>query len=116
VVSFIPRGGNCRPRFSCRTAPCKTFAAAISVTDTNGEINCTDPGGYGTLTITKSITIDCAGTFASILSSGINGITINLNTTPDPLSSVVLRGLNINGTGAARSPASEASVFCPPRW
>jgi hypothetical protein len=82
-----------------RTAPCKTFAAAISVTDTNGEINCTDPGGYGTLTITKSITIDCTGTFASILSSGVNGITINLNTTPDPLSSVVLRGLNINGTG-----------------
>jgi hypothetical protein len=82
-----------------RTAPCKTFAAAISVTDTNGEINCTDPGGYGTLTITKSITIDCTGTFGSILSSGVNGITINLTASPDPLASVVLRGLNINGTG-----------------
>jgi hypothetical protein len=82
-----------------RTAPCKTFAAAIAVTDTNGEINCTDPGGYGTLTITKSITIDCSGTFASILSSGGNAITINLGTTPDPLASVVLRGLSLNGTG-----------------
>jgi hypothetical protein len=82
-----------------RTAPCKTFAAAIAVTDTNGEIDCVDAGGYGSLTITKSITIDCTGTLGSILSSGGNGITINLNTSPDPLGSVVLRGLSINGAG-----------------
>jgi hypothetical protein len=44
-----------------RTAPCKTFAGAISVTATNGEIDCIDPDGYGTVTITKSITIDCTG-------------------------------------------------------
>jgi hypothetical protein len=42
-----------------RTAPCKTFAGTISKTATNGAINCLDPGGFGTLTITKSITIDC---------------------------------------------------------
>ena len=82
-----------------RAQPCKTFAAAISVTATNGEINCLDPAGYGSLTITKSITIDCTGTLGSILSSGANSITINLNTTPDPLASVVLRGLSLNGTG-----------------
>jgi hypothetical protein len=51
------------------------------------------------LTITKSITIDCTGTFGSILASGANSITINLNTMPDPLGSVVLRGLSLNGTG-----------------
>jgi hypothetical protein len=86
---------------SCsRTAPCKTFAAAISLTDTNGEINCTDPGGFGSLTITKSITIDCTGTFGGIVAAGANGITINLTATPDPLKSVVLRGLNINGAGS----------------
>jgi hypothetical protein len=85
-----------------RTATCKTFAAAISVTDTNGEINCTDPGGFGTLTITKSITIDCTGTFGGILAAGgVNGITINLSATPDPLKSVVLRGISINGAGSA---------------
>ena len=50
-----------------RTAPCKTFAGAISKTAANGEINCLDPGGFGTVTITKSITIDCAGTLGSIL-------------------------------------------------
>ena len=42
-----------------RTAPCKTFAGAISKTAVNGEINCLDPGGFGAVTITKSITIDC---------------------------------------------------------
>ena len=84
-----------------RTNPCKTFAAAISVTDTNGEINCIDPGGFGSVTITKSITIDCSGTFGGIVAAGANGITINLTATPDPLKSVVLRGLNINGAGSA---------------
>ncbi len=84
-----------------RTATCKTFAAAISVTDTNGEINCVDPGGFGSITITKSITIDCTGTFGGILASGVNGVTINLTASPDPLKSVVLRGLSINGAGNA---------------
>ena len=41
-----------------RTAPCKTFAGAISKTAEGGEINALDPGGYGAVTITKSITID----------------------------------------------------------
>src|ERR1700720_3192382 len=63
-----------------RTAPCKTFAGAISKTFINGEIDVLDPGGFGTLTITKSITID--GThgsgFGSVLSSGVTGFTINL--------------------------------------
>jgi hypothetical protein len=84
-----------------RTGPCKTFAAAISVTDINGEIDCIDPGGFGSLTINKSITIDCSGTFGSILGAGVNGITINLTSGSDPLKSVVLRGLSINGAGSA---------------
>jgi hypothetical protein len=82
-----------------RTAPCKTFAAAIAVTDTNGEINCADSGGFGNLTITKSITIDCTGAFGSILAAGTSSITIDLTASPDPLKSVVLRGLSLNGTG-----------------
>src|SRR3954471_14698380 len=59
-----------------RTAPCKTFAGAISKTATNGEINCIDPGGFGAVTITKSITIDCHEIYASILNSFTNGINI----------------------------------------
>ncbi|MEO8675589.1 MAG: right-handed parallel beta-helix repeat-containing protein [Casimicrobiaceae bacterium] len=87
-----------------RTAPCKTFAGAISKTFINGEINCIDPGGFGAVTITKSITIDCHEVFASILASGTTGIIINI--TPngnDPAQTVRLRNLNINGTGAAGS-------------
>ena len=41
-----------------RTAPCKTFAGAISKTAAGGEIDALDPGGFGAVTITKSITID----------------------------------------------------------
>src|SRR6266550_4247623 len=60
-----------------RTAPCKTFAGAISKTAAGGEIDVLDPGGFGAVTITKSITIDGTGTFASILSSGVQGVIVN---------------------------------------
>jgi hypothetical protein len=76
-----------------RTAPCKTFAGAISKTATGGEINCLDPGGFGAVTITKSITLDCRQTTGSILASLTNGISINgagIN--------VRIRGLSINGS------------------
>ena len=79
-----------------RTAPCKTFAGAISKTATNGEINCLDPGGFGAVTITKSITIDCHEIFASILNSGTNGINIQFNNfaVTDVRKTVRLRNLN----------------------
>src|SRR6195952_6039791 len=62
-----------------RTAPCKTFAGAISKTAINGIINCVDNGAYGAVTITKSITIDCHESLASILTSvdGPTGIIVN---------------------------------------
>src|ERR1700674_607534 len=63
-----------------RTAPCKTFAGAISKTAPFGEIDCLDPGGFGAVTITKSITIDCGdgdgGYAGSVLVNGTNGIII----------------------------------------
>src|SRR5216683_7049715 len=60
-----------------RTAPCKTFAGAISKTAAAGEIDVLDPGGFGALTITKSITIDGGGgQVASVLVAGTNGIVI----------------------------------------
>src|SRR5947209_4498557 len=62
-----------------RTAPCKTFAGAISKTAANGEINVIDPGGFGAVTITKPISIinDGVGT-AGVLVSGSNGIVVNV--------------------------------------
>ncbi len=85
-----------------RTAPCKTFAGAMSKTAVNGEINCLDPAGYGAVTVPKSITIDCEDTQGSILASSVNGVIVNLTTTlaNDPVSTVRLRGLSINGSGS----------------
>jgi hypothetical protein len=89
--------------FPCsRTAPCKTFAGAISKTDEGGEIDVLDPNSCGALTITKAITID-GGTgsgWASVLSTGTNGILINVATSginhPDT-AAVVLRNITFNG-------------------
>ncbi len=78
-----------------RTAPCKTFAGAISKTAAWGEIDCLDPGGFGALNITKAITIDCDSGTGGVLNSGTNGIVINAATTDV----VTLRSLNIVGAG-----------------
>ncbi len=80
-----------------RTAPCKTFAGAISKTAKDGEINVIDPGGFGAVTITKSITIDGNGTFASILAAGTNGVIVNITDVNDIRKSVRLRNLSISG-------------------
>lgn len=78
-----------------RTAPCKTFAGAISKTAAGGEINMLDPGGFGAVTITKSIAIVNDGGFASILAAGTNGVVINAGVNDV----VTLRGLAFNGFG-----------------
>jgi hypothetical protein len=82
-----------------RTAPCRTFAGAISKTAAHGEINCVDPGGFGGVTITKSITIDCAGELGGVLvaGAGVNGITVNALATDV----INLRRIQIDGTGTA---------------
>lgn len=82
-----------------RTAPCKTFAGAISKTAANGEINVLDPGGFGAVTITKSITIRSDGVEAGVLVSGTNGININAAATDR----VVLDGLDIEGVSNGTS-------------
>jgi len=76
-----------------RTAPCKTFAGAISKTAAGGQINCIDPGSYGPVTITKSITIKCDPMQAGVLASGTNAIIINAPAD----ARVVLQGLDIDG-------------------
>jgi hypothetical protein len=77
-----------------RTAPCKTFAGAISKTAAGGEIDCLDSGGFGGVTITKSITLEGAGVLGSILVAGSPGVTINA-----PGGVVKLRNISINGVG-----------------
>jgi hypothetical protein len=85
-----------------RTAPCKTFAGAISKTFIGGEIDALDAGGFGTVTITKSITLDGGSGFASILASGVTGVNVNIAANVnDPERRVTLRRLSINGTGSS---------------
>jgi len=76
-----------------RTAPCKTFAGAISKTAASGSISVLDPGGFGAVTITKSITIESDGTVAGILNAGTNGVIVNAGANDV----VTLRGLEFNG-------------------
>ena len=87
-----------------RTAPCKTWAGAISKTASGGEIDCLDPGGFGSVTITKSITLDCGegqgGSPGGILNSGVPGINIvDPNGGTAPTIKVYLRNISINGAG-----------------
>lgn len=76
-----------------RTAPCKTFAGAISKTAACGEISVLDPGGFGAVTITKSITINGDGTLAGILAAGVNGVIVSAGVNDV----VILRNISING-------------------
>jgi hypothetical protein len=97
-----------------RTAPCKTFAGAISKTAVNGIINCLDNGAYGAVTIVKSITIDCHDVFASTLSNqdGPTGIIINIaaGDPKDPWRTVRLRNIDIEGSGTASTGISIISA------
>jgi hypothetical protein len=91
-----------------RTAPCKTFAGAIAKTTAGGEIDALDPGGFGAVTITKSITIDGgAGQVASVLASGTNGIVINAGANDV----VTLRNLGINGLNHTPTPGLNGVRF-----
>src|SRR5436305_5124912 len=80
-----------------RTAPCKTFAGAISKTAAGGEISVLDPGGFGAVTITKSITINGDGTLGGLLAATVNGIIVNAGANDD----VIIRSISIDGTMGA---------------
>ena len=83
-----------------RTAPCKTFAGAISKTASGGEINVLDPGSFGAVTITKPITLSSECLEAGVQVSATNGIVVNV---PNATDTVILRGLDIEGLGTGLS-------------
>ena len=80
-----------------RTAPCKTFAGAISKTAAKGEINVLDPGGFGALTITKAIHVRARGNTAGVLTNAANAINVSAGVNDR----VTLSGLDINGLDTA---------------
>jgi hypothetical protein len=82
-----------------RTAPCKTFAGAISKTTAGGEIDALDPGGFGAVTITKAIVIDGHAALGGVLVSGTDGITVSAGANDV----VILRGLTFSGIASGLS-------------
>jgi hypothetical protein len=89
-----------------RTAPCKTFAGAISKTMAGGEINVLDPGGFGAVTITKSITIRSDHIEAGVLISGTNGIVIAAGAND----TVTLEGLDMEGLSPVQASIHGVSI------
>jgi hypothetical protein len=85
-----------------RTAPCKTFAGAISKTALGGEINCLDPGGFGGVTLIKAMTLNCGYTLGSILVAGSPGITINAGVNDR----VSIRGIHLTGVNQTATPGT----------
>jgi hypothetical protein len=90
-----------------RTAPCKTFAGAISKTAANGEINCIDPGGFGGVTITKAITLRCDQVESGVLVAGTNGIIINAGANDK----VVIDGLDIEGLASSGNSTNGINIL-----
>ena len=92
-----------------RTAPCKTWAGAISKTAVSGEIDALDPGGFGAVTITKSITLDGGGgQVASVLVAGTNGIVVAAGSSDV----VTIRNIHIQGlVGGSTSPGLNGISF-----
>lgn len=88
VSTFGDDGNSCS-----RANPCATFATALAATAAGGEINCVDSGAFASVTITKSVTINCEAHFAGVLAAGTNGITVNVT----GADIVTLRGLDIEG-------------------
>jgi hypothetical protein len=90
-----------------RTAPCKTFAGAISKTAPGGEIDALDPGGFGALTITKSITLDGGGgQVASVLVAGTNGIVVSAGASDV----VIIRNIRLDGLLGNGSNSANAGI------
>jgi hypothetical protein len=98
-----------------RTAPCKTFAGAISKTAASGEINCLDPGGFGAVTITKAITISCESVEAGVLVAGTNGIIVSAGaiSSSGQGSDITLAYSNVNGntTGVSFTAPAEFRTY-----
>ena len=104
--TFVASSGN-DANICSLLSPCRSFAAAITHTDPDGEIVVLDSAGYGRVTIDKSVTISVpAGIYGGLsVFSGTNGIDV-----ATPGVSVVLRGLTINGQGGTHGVAFAAGV------
>jgi hypothetical protein len=99
TMTFVSGGGNDSSSLCSETAPCRTFAGALAKTNAGGTITAMDTAAYGTVSISKSITIDGGnGAQAAILAGATTGVLVNgagIN--------VILRNLRITGGTSSAS-------------
>ncbi len=105
VRSWVSGTGN--DAATCtRTTPCQTFAGALAKTNPGGEIDALDAGGFGSVNITKSITIDGGGgQVASIIPASGPAVSITVANV-----NVTLRNLQLEGLGTKPFGISVAAV------
>lgn len=96
--TWVSGGGNDANPCS-RSAPCQSFNGAMVKTAAGGEISVLDPGGFGTVTVNKSLTINGDGSLAGITFAGTNGIIVNAGANDV----VTIRNLSFNGVGTGLS-------------
>ena len=78
--------------------PCRSIARSLSMVAAGGEVIVLDSGGYGPITITKSVTVVVApGTQAVVPASSSNPVAVTVSAAPTDV--VVLRGLTLTGYG-----------------
>ena len=81
-----------------RAQPCRSFAAALSFTDADGELIAIDSGGYGTVVISQPVSLIAPkGVQAGITATAGTAVVVNASDTAH----VVLKNLSINSLGAS---------------
>ena len=99
---FMSTNGNDSNNCANPNTPCLTFAGSLAQVAVGGEVIAEATGGYGAINVTQSVTV--SGPPGVVIYSGFT-VTVNA-----PGATVVLRGLTIDGTGAAGNGINVISV------
>src|SRR5947209_4265222 len=95
--TFVSAANGSDANLCTRALPCRSFAAALPLTNFDGEVIVLDSGGYGPVTITQPVSIiSPEGVYAGITAATGNAITVNAGDSAQ----VVLRNLTLNSPGA----------------
>src|SRR6185503_20286379 len=77
-----------------RQAPCRNFGAAVTAVQTGGEVVALDSGGYGQVTLTKSVSVIApTGVHAAITALSGDAMTLNASGGVFTISGIRLTGL-----------------------
>jgi hypothetical protein len=91
-----------------RVAPCSSFSTAQAATNAGGVISVLDPGDYGGLIISKSLTVRAEGVDGGMAITGSNGFLLSVFAGPSDI--VTIEGLRLDGTGIVFGTGGEFHV------